>query len=212
MAWIDLLVSVRENGGEPVVWKAYNYAYGRTVTEDAIGGIGLGFPGQYFDQETGLWYNGFRDYDAIVGRYAESDPVGISGGINTYGYVNANPHNKVDPQGLQAVPPGLESMARLGMSPAQYGVKCEADRQTGDKLERNRALVKCLAAKAGYDAAQAIGEAVAVATLSEVGGPEIGLPVTLLYTAFSASKLKKAYDAFGSAQDIVECLQQAYGQ
>ncbi|MDM1022265.1 RHS repeat-associated core domain-containing protein [Acinetobacter sp. VNK23] len=43
--------------------------------------------GQYYDQEVNLFYNYFRDYDPITGRYVESDPVGLDGGLNTYGYV-----------------------------------------------------------------------------------------------------------------------------
>jgi RHS repeat-associated protein len=44
----------------------------------------LRFPGQYFDHPTKLHYNYFRDYDPRLGRYIESDPIGLAGGINTY--------------------------------------------------------------------------------------------------------------------------------
>jgi RHS repeat-associated protein len=57
-------------------------------------------PGQYADVETGLNYNYRRDYDPATGRYVESDPVGLIGGINTYVYVAANPLNSSDQLGL----------------------------------------------------------------------------------------------------------------
>jgi RHS repeat-associated protein len=61
----------------------------------------LRFPGQYYDQETGLNYNGFRDYDSSTGRYIQSDPIGLYGGtFSTYGYVGGNPVRYSDPSGL----------------------------------------------------------------------------------------------------------------
>jgi RHS repeat-associated protein len=51
---------------------------------------------QYFDRETNLSYNYFRDYDSATGRYIQSDPIGVIGGINTYAYVRAHPLWAID--------------------------------------------------------------------------------------------------------------------
>ncbi|MGB7542463.1 MAG: RHS repeat-associated core domain-containing protein [Burkholderiales bacterium] len=60
----------------------------------------LRLPGQYYDRETGLHYNYYRDYDPSIGRYAESDLVGLYGGLNTYAYGALNALAYIDPQGL----------------------------------------------------------------------------------------------------------------
>jgi RHS repeat-associated protein len=59
----------------------------------------LRFPGQHFDVESNLNYNYFRDYDPAVGRYVESDPIGLDGRINTYLYAEASPAINTDPTG-----------------------------------------------------------------------------------------------------------------
>ena len=61
----------------------------------------LRFPGQYFDIEMGLNYNVHRNYDVTTGRYTQSDPLGLAGGLSTYGYVFQSPLMGGDSLGLQ---------------------------------------------------------------------------------------------------------------
>ncbi|GLS82128.1 RHS repeat-associated core domain-containing protein [Paraferrimonas haliotis] len=85
-----------------VAWQAANSAFDRLVTIDHINGLAIGYPGQYYDDETQTWNNGPREYDALTGRFLQSDPLGLVDGPNTCLYAGGNPNAYVDPSGLAA--------------------------------------------------------------------------------------------------------------
>ncbi|MGD9170253.1 MAG: RHS repeat-associated core domain-containing protein [Candidatus Thiodiazotropha sp.] len=103
-----------------LVWDAVRKPFGeRTVTVGQVE-MPLGFPGQYYDEETNNYYNYFRDYDPAAGRYLQSDPIGLEGGLNTYAYVGGNPVRFIDFLG-HAYSPGGEHgvpMGSMGQSSA----------------------------------------------------------------------------------------------
>ncbi len=94
------------NSNGTIVWRWDSDPFGAAApNEDPDGDmtdvtVNLRFPGQYFDMETGQYYNYFRTYDAPLGRYTQSDPIGLNGGLNRYSYVIGNPLSRMDIYGL----------------------------------------------------------------------------------------------------------------
>lgn len=94
------------NQNKTLLWSWNSDAFGTGgVNGDAHGNkpsldMPLRFPGQIYDAHTAMNYNYFRDYDPNTGRYIQSDPIGLKGGINTYTYVGGNPITRKDPMGL----------------------------------------------------------------------------------------------------------------
>jgi RHS repeat-associated protein len=88
-----------------IMWRWDTDPFGTAIPNQNPQSLGvfvynLRLPGQYYNAETGLDYNYHRDYDPRTGRYLESDPIGLHGGVNTYAYGSGNPISNIDTTGL----------------------------------------------------------------------------------------------------------------
>jgi len=106
------------------VWHSEYQAWGRTRDEwhDRQPGReqNLRFQGQYLDRETGLHDNTFRFFDPDVGRFTQTDPIGLAGGLNLYQYA-PNPIGWIDPWGLNSLLPGEGVPGTFGKLPGTPG-------------------------------------------------------------------------------------------
>jgi RHS repeat-associated protein len=117
-----------------LLWTWYADAFGTTLPDEDPGHSGKRFtlnvrlPGQYYDAESGLHYNGQRYYAPTIGRYISSDPIGLAGGSNTFAYVGGNPVGNFDADGLQvAIPPQL-------IIPGVPNPTAEAQKQLAERI------------------------------------------------------------------------------
>ncbi len=111
------------NQAQTLLWKWDSDAFGLGNPIGDVDGDGvvvdipLRFPGQIFEAYSNLNYNYFRDYDPSTGRYVQSDPIGLEGGLNTYGYVGGNPLSFSDVDGLFARPGARAGTSNSAMNP-----------------------------------------------------------------------------------------------
>lgn len=124
------------DGSGAVIWSWNSDPFGNAQPTGSIT-YNLRFPGQYYDAETGHNYNYFRDYDPATGRYIESDPIGLKGGINTYTYGVNNPTSSVDPSGLDPIEIPTELIPVEGMTPEQYAA--QLDRYHAQEMQNTSA-------------------------------------------------------------------------
>jgi RHS repeat-associated protein len=92
------------NGSGNLVWQWESDPFGKDAPNEQPAGqpaftFNQRFAGQQFDRESNLHYNYQRDYDPQIGRYVQSDPLGLGGGINTFSYALGNPVRYADPTG-----------------------------------------------------------------------------------------------------------------
>jgi RHS repeat-associated protein len=87
----------------------------------------LRLPGQYFDAQTGLNYNYYRDYDPASGRYVEADPFGMVEGTNVYLYTKDQPTQLTDSFGLMTDEQCCLRSQELGQNQGDWGwpICCE---------------------------------------------------------------------------------------
>ncbi|WP_314104928.1 RHS repeat-associated core domain-containing protein [uncultured Stenotrophomonas sp.] len=101
-------------------WSAKSEVFGYQAPNSDPDGDGtifnldLRFPGQQATISSDVFYNYQRDYDPSVGRYLQSDPIGLQGGISTYLYSEASPLDRADPLGLES---GIFQFGKLRMAP-----------------------------------------------------------------------------------------------
>ena len=134
-----------------LMWRWDPDTFGSVTANTNPAGLGafnynLRFPGQYSLNESGLDYNYFRTYDPSMGRYIESDPIGLYGGsYSTYSYANGNPVSRIDPKGLQT--------PALCLNPANVEACAEAGEITAAQADALRRAASKAAAAAAAAAA-----------------------------------------------------------
>ncbi len=87
-----------------VSWAMESNAFGETTIKTQTTTNNLRFPGQYADSEIGLNQNYFRDYAPSLGRYIETDPIGLRGGLTTFLYSKNQPLSFYDKYGMRPCP------------------------------------------------------------------------------------------------------------
>ena len=131
-----------------LAWRWDSDPFGTATPNQNPAGLGtftynLRFPGQYYDAETGLSQNWNRDYDPIVGRYIESDPIGLGGGLNTYRYAANRPTIAMDSTGLVLRGPGWSDTEWKQIQAAEQQIRNELSKACSCPKDGNESCIPC---------------------------------------------------------------------
>lgn len=95
------VIALTDGSGDAAINRYDEYGVpqsGNTGRFGYAGALNLGLAGQ------APWHMRNRQYHPGLGRFLQTDPIGIAGGVNLYAYVGGDPVNLVDPFGLQNMP------------------------------------------------------------------------------------------------------------
>ena len=132
------------NQFQDIVWQWESDGFGYGAPQIAMVEINLRLPGQYVDQESGLYYNWNRYYDPGLGRYVTSDPIGLDGGNNTYAYGFLDPIGSFDLDGLESI---RDREKERGQDRIDRGRARDAERRQKDKTAEKAAVSNPKAAR-----------------------------------------------------------------
>jgi RHS repeat-associated protein len=201
-----------------VVWRwDQQEPFGDSVPDENPSGLGTfefpgRLPGQYFDKETNLHYNYFRDFDPALGRLIESDPLGIQAGINTYLYA-WDPLLQIDPEGLM----GQGSGANTWKAVPRPTIMCGSGYKFGDQVKtmginvtfapacqaHDACYDTCYRSKVGCDI-QFLGDLIAICASARLGTVN-SLICRQQADSYYAAVLLGGQKAYNSAQSCKGC-------
>jgi RHS repeat-associated protein len=202
-----------------VVWEGIYKPFGEAEVHPKSSVVNnFRFPGQYYDQETGLHYNYHRYYDPRIGRYLTPDPshgvqprgIGIPyflpsilylpQELNLYPYVQNNPTNLADFEGL-AVPMWLPELRNT-----RPGVRLSSPNRIWSRCEEREE--NCLAKRLGIFLV-CIGQTISTSQDEiEICGPICGIAI-VTRGAYMPANIACAACIGGAIWYTANCVQEA---
>ena len=206
-----------------IVWDRVQQPFGEQYSLTSTITSNLRFPGQYFDSESGFFYNTFRDYNPSLGRYIETDPIGWTGAStanrNSYGYAKQNPVRFIDPTGLMCLLP--EAIEAIEATPEVIQAFEAGEGATTVDTAANTAISNLInglpettssgagnlinyTANGGMEAAQAEFDTLASTPGATIGEAADGTPIVELPNGSTASLYPNAESTSGPTIQITQ--------